>query len=95
MIENIEKSNPGYNFINTGFNEQTLVGKLFGGVFGREQYKTQDGKLKFATKCRRITTVEKVKQGVEIPEDELLKEEKQDDYFSIDNNNMVDNYLGW
>ena len=40
MIENIEKSNAGYNFAQTGFNEKTLIGKLFGGVFGREQFKT-------------------------------------------------------
>lgn len=83
LIENIEKSNPGYNFMNTGFNEQTLVGKLFGGIFGREQYKTQDGKLKFATKCRSIRTVEAIRNGVDIPEDKLLETE-QNNYFSPD-----------
>lgn len=85
LIENIEKSNPGYNFANTGFNEQTLVGKLFGGIFGREQYKAQDGSLKFAIKCRSIRTVEVIKNGVEVPEDKLLKEEQQNNYFSPDN----------
>ena len=84
LIENIEKSNPGYNFMNTGFNEQTLTGKFFGGVFGREQYKAQDGKLKFATKCRSIRTVEAIKNGVDIPEDKLLETEQQNDYFNQD-----------
>lgn len=83
MIENIEKSNAGYNFANTGFDEKTLVGKLIGGVFGREQYETQDGKLKFATKCMQLRTIEAIKNGVEIPEDKLIQ--KQDDYFSPTN----------
>lgn len=85
MIQNIENSNEGYNFANTGFNEQTLVGKLFGGVFGREQYRTQEGKLKFAIKCMSIRSVEKIREGVDIPEDKLLKEEQQDNYFSPEN----------
>ena len=94
MIENIEKSNPGYSFVGASFNEQTLVGKLFGGVFGREQYKTEDGKLKFATKCMSIRTVEKVREGIEVPEDKLLKENNTEDYFSTDSNEIIDN-LGW
>ena len=95
MIENIEKSNPGYNFVNTGFDEKTLVGKLFGGVFGREQYKAQDGSLKFATKCRSIRTVDAVRNGVNIPEDKLLKTENQDDYFSPSSSDEVIDDLGW
>lgn len=91
MIENIEKSNPGYNFMNTGFNEQTLVGKLFGGVFGREQYKTQDGKLKFATKCRSIRTVETIRNGIDIPEDKLLETEQQNNFFDPEGYDTTDN----
>lgn len=83
MIENIEKSNQGYNFASTGFDEKTLIGKLIGGVFGREQYEAQDGKLKFATKCMQLRTIEAIKNGVEIPEDKLIQ--KQDDYFSPTN----------
>lgn len=94
MIENIEKSNPGYSFVGANFNEQTLVGKLFGGVFGREQYKTQDGKFKFATKCMSIRTVEKVREGIEAPEDKLLKENNKEDYFSTESNEIIDD-LGW
>lgn len=81
MIENIEKSNPGYNFANTGFDENTLIGKIFGGVFGREQYKAEDGSLKFVTKCRSIRTVEKVREGIEAPEDKLL--DTPENYFSV------------
>ena len=82
MIENIEKSNEGYNFANTGFNEQTLIGKFFGGIFGREQFKDQQGKLRFATKCRVIRTVEAVRNGVEVPEDKLLPVQQNNDFFS-------------
>ena len=79
MIENIEKSNPGYHF---NFDEKTLIGKLFGGVFGREQYKGQDGNLKLATKCRNIRTIEAIKNGVEIPEDKLLPQEQDNSFFN-------------
>lgn len=95
MIENIEKSNPGYSFVGTGFNEQTLIGKLFGGVFGREQYKDkEDGSLKFATKCMSIRTVEKAREGIEAPADKLLKDNNTQDYFSTESNEIIDD-LGW
>ena len=93
MIETIEKSNQGYNFANTGFDERTLIGKLFGGVFGREQYKTQDGKLKFAIKCRNIRTVDTIKKGIDIPEDKLLEVETQDSYFSPNNYDYTEDDL--
>lgn len=79
MIENIEKSNLGYKF---NFDEKTLIGKLFGGVFGREQYKNQQGEIKFVTKCRTIRTVETIREGVDIPEDKLLPQEQNNDFFS-------------
>lgn len=82
MIENIEKSNQGYNFASTNFNEKTLIGKLFGGVFGREQYRGQDGKLKFATKCRSIRAVDKIREGIEVPADKLLPEENNNNFFN-------------
>ena len=85
MIENIEKSNQGYSFIASNFDEKTLIGKLFGGVFGREQYRSQDGKLKFVTKCRSIRTIEKRREGVEIPEDKLLAEESNNNFFNSNN----------
>lgn len=79
MIENIEKSNEGYKF---NFDEKSLVGKVFGGVFGREQYKAQNGKLKFATKCMAIRTVETIRNGIEAPADKLLNEQQNNDFFN-------------
>lgn len=64
MIESIEKSNPGFEF---NWDERTLVGKLFGGVFGQEEYESRDGEIKLSTKLRFIRTVDDVRKGVEIP----------------------------
>lgn len=66
FITAIENSNSGYKW---NWDETKLVGKLFGGVFGQEEYKANDGKIKLSTKCRFIRSVEQVRNGViEIPE---------------------------
>ena len=71
MITAIEKSNNGYKW---AWDESTLKGKLFGGVFGREQYRnTSTGELKFSTKCMQIRSTEGI-QDVPAPEDKLIKE---------------------
>lgn len=67
----IERSNQGYVW---NWDENTLKGKLFGGIFGREQFKAQDGSLKFATKCRFANSVDTIRKGeFKIPQDKLLK----------------------
>lgn len=68
MICSIEKSNNGYKW---DWNEKGLVGKRFGGVFGREEFLTQDGQKKFATKLMQIRSVEGLKEAT-VPEDKLL-----------------------
>lgn len=68
MICGIEKSNNGYKW---DWNEKGLVGKRFGGVFGREQFLTQSGEKRFATKLVQIRSVDGLKEAV-IPEDKLL-----------------------
>ena len=70
FITSVEKSNDGYTW---NWNETSLKGKTFGGVFGREQFETKDGKLKFATKCRFARSIESIRTGnFTIPEDKLL-----------------------
>lgn len=69
MITSIEESNPGYKW---NWDEATLKGKLFGGVFGREEYRKQDGKTAMATKCISIRSVKTIRDGVDAPEDKLL-----------------------
>ena len=68
MICSIEKSNNGYRW---DWNEKGLVGKRFGGVFGREEFMTSDGQKKFSTKLMQIRSVDGLKEAV-IPEDKLL-----------------------
>lgn len=65
MITAIENSNPGYKW---NWDEATLKGKLFGGLFGQEEYQGNDGKVKMSTKCRFIRSAEQVKKGLEVPE---------------------------
>lgn len=70
FIQAIEASNPGYKW---DWDEKKLAGKLFGGVFGEEEYLANDGKIKTSVKCRYIRTVEQIKAGVEIPETKRLQ----------------------
>lgn len=69
LMTSIERSNPGYVFPwGVQNNEKTLVGKKFGAVMGREQFQTQDGSLKWATKVVQIRSLDGLKDA-EVPED--------------------------
>lgn len=69
MITAIEESNPGYKW---NWDESSLKGKLFGGVFGREQYTKQDGTNAMSVKCVFIRCVDAVKKGITPPADKML-----------------------
>ena len=71
MIASIESSNNGYTW---NWNEETLKGKLFGGVFGQEEFESNTGDIKVATKLMFIRSVEQVRKGVEVPEIKRLKQ---------------------
>ena len=76
FITSVEKSNEGYVW---DWNELSLKGKMFGGVFGREEFKTKEGEYKFATKCRFPRSIESIRTGnFTIPEDKLM-DKKNDD----------------
>lgn len=66
----IEQSNGSYKW---NWDEQTLKGKLFGGVFGQEEFKANDGSIKLSTKCRWIRSVEQIRKGIEAPEIKRLE----------------------
>ncbi len=70
VICSIEKSNNGYRW---DWNEKSLVGKRFGGIFGRKQFLTNSGEKRMTTILKQIRSVEGLKDA-EIPEDELLPE---------------------
>lgn len=81
FIESVKKSNKGFNedaIWDDNF-ASYFKGKLIGGVFGREQYKANDGKFKWSTKCVQFRSVDVVREGVEVPEDKYHK-----DYKNID-----------
>ena len=71
FITSVEKSNDGYMW---DWNELSLKGKVFGGVFGREEFETKEGERKFVTKCRFSRSIESIRSGnFKIPDDKLLK----------------------
>ena len=53
----VEESNPGYKW---NWEENTLVGKTFGGIFGIEEFVTQDGTTIAMTKIRYVRSTSKI-----------------------------------
>lgn len=70
MICSIEKSNNGYRW---DWNEKGLVGKRFGGIFGREEFLASDGEKKMTTRLLQIRSIDGLKTAT-VPEDKLLPE---------------------
>lgn len=64
----VEESNPGYKW---NWEENTLVGKVFGGVFGYEEFIALDGNTITSTKIRYIKSIDKINE-VEIPKVKLV-----------------------
>lgn len=74
LMTSVEKSNPGYSFPwGLEGNEKTMVGKKFGAVMGREEFLTQEGERRFATKIVQIRSIDGLKDA-KVPEDKLLSE---------------------
>lgn len=80
FITSVERSNEGYVW---DWNELSLKGKMFGGVFGREEFETKEGDYKFATKCRFPRSIESIRtENFTIPEDKLLDKKKNEDPYT-------------
>lgn len=60
MITAIEQSNPGYTF---DFNESTLTGKVFGGVFAPEEWMNQQGELRTSVKLQQFRSAQAIRDG--------------------------------
>lgn len=85
----VESSNQNYTF--TG-DEKTLKGKLFGGVFGEEEYERMDGSIGISCKLTGVRSVQTIEEGkFKIPE--LKKLPPKGDSFE-DFMNNVDNNSG-
>jgi hypothetical protein len=74
FMATIEASNPGFKW---DWDEKKLVGKLFGGVFGEEEYLGNDNKARTAVKCMYVRSVEQIKAGVKVPETKRLEPDTQ------------------
>ena len=59
----VEESNPGYKW---NWEENTLVGKVFGGVFAFEEFTNQEGKTITMSRIRYVKSIDKIFE-VEIP----------------------------
>ena len=71
VITAIEESN---NF-KWNWNESSLKGKLFGGVFGEEEYRKTNGDVGISVKCTQIRSVDAIRKGVDVPKRKALKED--------------------
>ena len=74
FITCVEKSNPGFTW---NWEENLLIGKLFGGVFGLEEFQGTDGNTISFTKCRYARSIEKIEEA-EIPKVRLLDKSLMD-----------------
>ena len=88
FITCIENSNTGFTW---NWKEEELKGKLFGGIFGREQYENNNGEYKFATKIRAIRSIDNIEKE-NAPEDKLLAPKKNEEFYPI-NENIEDDDL--
>lgn len=60
FVTSIEASNKGYKW---DWDEKKLVGKIFGGVFGEEEFVTNDGEIKTSVKCRFVRSADSIREG--------------------------------
>ena len=79
MLQNIEKSNPGYTW---DWTEQSLVGKLFGGKFREEEY-IYNGRIYTSTKCIGILPIEGI-EAIAVPEKKCIEAEMRGVYTADD-----------
>ena len=62
FISHVEKSNNGYDWQKADWDEKTLVGKLFGGIFGIEEFQNLTGETVYAVKCKFTRSVDVIKE---------------------------------
>lgn len=69
----IEESNEGYKW---DWNEETLKGKMFGGIFREEEYIAFNGEVRTSAKLWQVRSVKKIRDGeFEVPKKKELPEE--------------------
>lgn len=68
LTTSIEKSNPGYVW---NWEENTLVGKIFCGVFGLEEFQNDEGNVISFTRCRFVRSTENMDK-IPVPKVKLV-----------------------
>lgn len=71
FITTIEKSNKGYNWEKAGWDEKTLVGKIFVGVFGMREFTNAQGDVIAFAECRFVRSTENDLEAISIPKVKL------------------------
>lgn len=93
FITSVEKSNPGYNWIKSNWDEKTLVGKIFVGVFGLEEFTLpSNGDVITFCRCRDARSTESIDK-IPIPRVKLLDGTYKDyeEYMNERKNNNSNN----
>lgn len=73
-ITAIEKTNAGYNFLATNWNEKTLEKKWVVVNFREEEYADENGEVKVSTKPYEFRSVQSLKEGkIKVPEIKRLE----------------------
>lgn len=85
FIQCLEESNPGFDAM-AAFNADNwslFIGKKFGGVFGEEEYRANDGSVKTKLTLPNIKSVQAIHDGkFRVPALKKLKTEQADGYFA-------------
>ena len=85
FIYHIESSNTGYKW---DWNESSLIGKYFGGVFGEKEYEV-DGNSGFYTAIRYTTGIDGL-ENAQIPKPIMLNRTNQDNRTDTANSSTLD-----
>ena len=65
MLNSIEESNTGYTW---NWQEATLANKMIGMIFHEEEFEAQDGTIKTTVRPAFPRSVQRIRNGVEVPE---------------------------
>ena len=72
FITCVEKSNEGYDWEKADWDEKTLVGKKFVGVFGIREFKNNEDKVIYFTECRFARSTQEDLEKISIPKVKLV-----------------------
>lgn len=88
LITSIEASNTNFKW---NWDEKELKNKLFGGIFGEEEYEKMNGKIGTSVKLRWIRSVQAIEDGkYKIPDKKCLNKQSDKKSDNIFNTNAED-----